>query len=313
MRRVWSLLPLLLALPLTPRVAGAQPAHRAVLAGKLRAELERVARETPGVVGASVIDLASGERFGVNDTLVFPQGSAIKVPILLELYRQAGAGTLRLDEAVPLRGVERTAGSGVLQHFGDGSALALRDLAVLMIVLSDNRATNMLIDRVGMARVNTTMQELGFGRTRLQRKMIRPRESARGDENVSTPAEAAALMARIARCELPMTAAACADLRRVLEIPKAGAIPAGLPAGVRVAWKPGGITGVSTAWGLVNLAGRPYALAVMVNYGDGDAPEEAIRRVTAASHAYFQRLAGATPYGTRVAPELLADTARTPR
>ena len=307
MKRRWLLVLLALVLPLPLH---AQEAHRALLAAKLRAELERIAREVPGVMGASVVDLTSGERMGVNDTLTFPQGSAIKVPVLLELFRQAEAGRLRLDERVEVRAADRAGGSGVLQHFGDGTAaLSLRDLAVLMIVLSDNTATNLLIDRVGMENVNRTLREMGFSRTLLQRKMIRPRESARGRENLSTAAEAAELMARIHRCRIPVGEAGCREVRRILEIPKEGPLPAALPAGTRVAWKPGGITGVQTAWGIVDLRGRPYALAVMVNYSEGDAAGEAIRRVAAASHSYFSRLAGATPYGTRVDPALLVDTA----
>lgn len=308
MTRFLLLLVLLLPLPLS-----AQEAHRAILAGKLRAELERIAREVPGVLGAGVVDLGSGDRFGVNDTLAFPQGSAIKVAVLVELFRQAEGGRLRLAERVPVRAADQVGGSGVLRHFGDGaSQLSLRDLAVLMIVLSDNTATNLLIDRVGMEAVNGTLRALGLPGTRLQRKMIRPRESARGQENLSTPREAVELMARIHHCRLPVGEAGCREMRRILEIPKEGPLPAGLPSGLRVAWKPGGITGVQTAWGIVDLPGRPYALAVMVNYSEGDAAGEAIRRVSAAVHAYFSRLAGATPYGTRVDPALLPDTTRTP-
>ena len=68
-----------------PSVSVAQPAQRAILAAKLRTELRQIADDTKGVVGAQVIDLATGERIGVNDTLTFPQGSAIKVPLLIEL------------------------------------------------------------------------------------------------------------------------------------------------------------------------------------------------------------------------------------
>ncbi|MBV9773680.1 MAG: serine hydrolase [Gemmatimonadetes bacterium] len=309
MKKVWPLF--CLCLSLVPRALPAQEAQRSILAGKLRGELVRIADETPGVLGAAVVDLATGERVGVNDTLVFPQGSAIKVPLLIELHRQAGAGRLRLDDRVTPRAADRTAGSGVLQYFGDGtSELSLRDLATLMIVLSDNTATNLLIERVGMASVNRTLEEMGFRHTRLQRMMIRPRESARGMENLSTPAEAAELMARLDGCRLPVSAAACAEIRRTLEIPKEGAFPAPIPAGVRVAWKPGDLAGVATAWGVVTLPGRPYAVAVMVAYSDDAAAAEAVRRVSAAAYAHFARLAGATPYGTRVDPTLLADTAR---
>lgn len=312
MTRSWPLPVLALCLALVlPRPLPAQEAQRAILAGKLRAELAHIADETPGVLGAAVVDLATGERVGVNDTLVFAQGSAIKVPLLIELYRQAGAGRLRLDDRVPVRAADRTGGSGVLQFFGDGSSeVSLRDLATLMIVLSDNTATNLLIERVGMENVNRTLAEMGLRRTRLQRMMIRPRESARGMENLSTPGEAAELMARLDRCRIPVGPAACAEIRRTLEIPKEGAFAAPIPAGVRVAWKPGDLTGVATAWGLVALPGRPYAVAVMVGYSDDAAAGEAVRRVSAAAYAHFARLAGATPYGTRVDPALLADPTR---
>src|SRR5690242_15102846 len=113
---------------------GAQAAQRAILAEKMRADLRLIAEETRGVVGAQVIDLVTGERIGVNDTLTFPQGSAIKIPLLIELYRQDEAGTLQLSTRVPVRLADRTGGDGLLQHLGDGtSELSLGDLAVFMI------------------------------------------------------------------------------------------------------------------------------------------------------------------------------------
>ncbi|HKG92113.1 MAG TPA: serine hydrolase [Gemmatimonadaceae bacterium] len=285
----------------------AQPAQRAALAGRFRDELAALARQTSGVLGVAAVDLVTGERFGVNDTLQFPQGSAIKVPILLELLRQSEAGQLRLDERVTLRAADQVGGDGVLRFFADGaSSLALRDLATLMVVLSDNTATNVLIDRVGMERVNATVAALGAAHTRLQRKMIRPAESARGQENLSTPAEAADIMARVARCQLPVSAAGCAELRRLLELPKPAPKPFrdALPAALRVAWKPGDVEGVATAWALVDLPGRPYAVAAMVSYGADD-PEAALGPAARAVHAYFSQLARSTPFGARVPAEML--------
>lgn len=303
----------LFAAALLARSAAAQAPHLGQLEEKLQSQLEEIARATPGVMGVAVIDLSTGATSGVNRDLAFPQGSAIKIPVLLELYAQAEEGRLRLDERVPLRRADRAGGSGVLQHFGNGtSELSLQDLAVLMIVLSDNTATNILIDRVGMESVNWRMERLGAPGTRLQRRMIRPQDSAAGRENLSTPAEAAAVMARIARCELPMSQERCRDLRSILEIPKRGSLSDPIPGDVSVAWKPGGITGVHTAWGLVNLPGRPYVIAAMVNYSDGGAAGEAVREASAAAYDHFRRLAGATPYGTRVPLRYLpSDTART--
>jgi len=284
---------------LLPSSARAQAEHLQQLSDRYRDTLQQIARDVPGVMGLSVLDLATGESFGVNESLAFPQGSSIKIPVLIELYRQAEQGTLDLTEAVAIDAGVRTAGSGILQHFSDGaSTLSLRALAVLMIVLSDNTATNVLIDRVGMDKVNATMASLGYPRTRLQRRMIRPQDSAAGRENVSTPAEAAGIMASIAACELPMSREACADLRSVLELPKTN--PGNVPAGIRVAWKGGSITGVRAGWGIVDLPGRPFAIAVMANYTDGDSAVAAIAAVVEASHAHFARLAGATPHGARV-------------
>jgi beta-lactamase class A len=284
--------------------AAAQQEHRAVLQQKFQNELARIAAEVPGVMGISVVDLTDGARYGVNEALVFPQGSSIKVPILVELYRQADAGQLKLAERMPIR--VKAGGSGILQHFGDGTAeLSLRDLAVLMIVLSDNTATNLLIERVGMERVNRTMGELGLANTRLQRIMIRPEDSAAGRENISTPAEATALMVRIARCELPLRAESCRDLRSILEIPKSN--PGTLPSSVRMAWKGGSIEGVRAGWGIVELPGRPFAVGVMVNYADGPTASAAIAQVVDAAYGHFGRLAGATPHGARVPLRYLQD------
>jgi beta-lactamase class A len=280
---------------------GAQPAHRTMLAEKLRADLRRIADETRGVVGAQVIDLTTGDRIGVNDTLTFPQGSAIKIPLLIELYRQDGTGQLKLTTRVPVRQADRTGGSGLLLNLGDGtSELSLGDLAMFMITVSDNTATNMLIDRVGMDRVNALTRELGVPQVKLQRKMIRPKESAAGNENIATPTTAATIMAKIASCELPMSKERCGELRRLLEIPKGGPIEASVPEGIRVAWKPGDIEGVNTAWGLVDLPGRPYVVVGMVNYSDADDAMRALRRIADAAYGYFHVLARSTPYGARV-------------
>jgi beta-lactamase class A len=290
--------------------AAAQDAHRRILAEKLQTRLDAIAAASPGVFGVHVIDVTSGERFGVNDGLVFPQGSAIKVPVLVELYVQAAAGRLTVDDVLPVTRAAAVPGSQ-LRHFRDGStSMALHDLAVLMIIVSDNVATNLLIDHLGMDAVNRTMASLGLPATRLQRSMIRPEESARGNENLSTPRESAALMQRILRCELPIDAASCRELRAILEIPHAGPIQDAVPGGIVVGQKTGSIAGVAVNWGYVDLPGRPYVITAMGNYGDTPRINQAIREASAAVHEYFGFLAGATEYGTRVPLRLLPDPPR---
>ena len=275
------------------------------LAAKFQRELETLASTAHGVVGVSVVDLTSNRRFDVNGVTVFPQGSAINVPLLVELFRQADAKTLSLTERVTLTAADRTGGSSLLQYFSDGgSALSLHDLTVPMVVLSDNTATNMLIDKVGMDRVNATMTTLGFANTKLRRKMIRQAEQAKGNENISTPREAADVMVRLARCDIGLSPASCAEVIRLLELPKDGAFRDPIPARVPVAWKPGSLDGVSTAWGLVRLEGAPYAIALMATYGDAQV-DDVVRRISAATYAHFTQLAGATALGARIDPSLL--------
>jgi beta-lactamase class A len=149
-----------------------------------------------------------------------------------------------------------------------------------------------------MDRINALSASLGATHTLLQRKMIQPEESARGNENISTPRDAALIMEKIARCDLPMSEASCRRVREILEIYKGGPIRTPVPASIPIAFKPGGITGVATVWGIVDMPDRPYVLSVMSNYGgDGDGVVEAVSRVT---YEYFSRLSGVTPYGTRV-------------
>jgi beta-lactamase class A len=283
----------------------AQPSLPDQIAAKFQRTLDTLAAAAPGVVGVGVVDLTSGRRYDVNGAVVFPQGSAIKIPLLLELFRRADAKELALTDRITLTAKDRTGGSSIMQYFsGGGSALSLHDLTIPMLLLSDNTATNMLIDAVGMEKVNATMATMGLPNTRLRRKMIRQEEQVKGNENVSTPREAVDLMARLASCQVPLTAASCAEVVRLLELPKGGAFREPIPANVPVAWKPGGLDGVSTAWGLVKLPGAPYAVSIMVTYGTAN-PDAVVRDISRAVYTHFTQVAGSTDLGARVAPSLI--------
>jgi beta-lactamase class A len=288
----------------------AQEEHLSILRGKLQADFEEIVDAYEGVAGLHVVDLTSGDRFAVRDDLVFPQASAIKVTILLELFRRADVEPGLLRRRIEMTDEVRTAGSGVLQLLTDGgSALSLEDYSIYMVTASDNTATNVLIDELGMEAINALSASLGAEHTVLQRKMIRPDESARGNENLSTPRDAALIMERIASCDLPMSEASCHRVREILEIYKGGPIRAPVPRNIPIAFKPGGITGVSTVWGLVDVPDRPYVISVMSNYGgNGGAVIEA---VSAAAYDYFSRLSGITEYGTRVPLDVKRRVGRT--
>jgi beta-lactamase class A len=152
-----------------------------------------------------------------------------------------------------------------------------------------------------MQNVNELIGSLGLRTMKLQRKMLDRDSQARGQDNISSPADAATLMTRIARCDLPISKASCERARQILEIPQPdhpGKDP--IPSDIPIAFKWGGNTGVSTAWAIVDLPGRPYVFAIMTSFGTDNAP--AVRAASAAAFGYFSRLAGANPYGGRVTP-----------
>ena len=291
------LLGALLSFPTT--IAAQESLQLDLLGSHLLAELTAVVEAYEGVAGLHVLDLSTGDRFAVRDDLVFPQASAIKVPILLELFRRAESEPGLLSKRIEMTDAVRTAGSGVLQVLTDGgSTLSLEDYAIYMILHSDNTATNVLIDELGMDAINALSSSLGAPNTLLQRKMIQPEESARGNENLSTPRDAARIMERIATCDVPMNEASCARVREILTLPKGGPIRTPVPDSIPIAFKPGGITGVATVWAIVDVPDRPYVITVMSNYGgNGGAVIEAAQT---AAYSYFSRLSGVTEYGTRV-------------
>jgi beta-lactamase class A len=291
--------------PRAQTTAAAAPASPAAadLRSKLGRELNQMAAQFDGVMAVAFKDLQSGDVVAINADVVLPQASSIKIPILVEVLRQAQAGKLRLDERVEVRKSQFAGGSGVLQDFGDGtSAVSLRDLAALMIVVSDNTATNILIDRVGQAQVNDTMQSLGFEKTRLMRRMIQPQEERRGVENVSTAREMAALLEQLYRGKLldeRHTALAIELLKNAKYEPTP--MGRGLPAGVALAGKPGSLPGVRCESGIVLLDGRPYVLSVMTTYAADDAAaERAIADLSRRVYGYAERLAHSNVHGVRL-------------
>ena len=129
----------------------------------LRAKLEEIVASCPGQLGLAVRNLATGETVGIDADQWFPTASVFKVPLLVELYRRVDAGEIDLLERVALTESMKTPGSGVLKEMGEGASLTLKDLATLMIILSDNTATDILMERLdGSRSVQRTMQALGM-------------------------------------------------------------------------------------------------------------------------------------------------------
>ena len=131
----------------------------------MSARLDEIASKVDGSVAYLVVDVTSGQRFARRADEPFPTASAIKIGILYELFVQVDAGREVLDDPQPLPAASRAGGSGILNRL-HSPVLSLRDHALLMILLSDNTSTNVLIDRLGAEAI--TREDAGAWRQRLQ-------------------------------------------------------------------------------------------------------------------------------------------------
>ena len=263
--------------------AGAQapPLPSALRAGFER-RVQDIAARVDGVVGYAIVDLTTGERIGHLERETFPTASALKLAIVYELFKQADEQRIDLDEKATLDRRQAVGGSGVLVEMGTPT-LSIRDYAVLMVTLSDNTATNVLIDRLGMDRIAARMQGLGLGGTKLRRHMMDTAAARRGDENVSTPDELVRLL-KAMNDGMPKAI-------ELLKKPKENRLRKGLPEGVASADKSGELEGVRVDAGIVFAKNRPYALCVMSTFLKDEAEgERAIVDISRAAYEYFSRL-----------------------
>jgi beta-lactamase class A len=163
-----------------------------------RTTIEGLIGRAPGTVGLVIKDLGTQQVLRWSPDVRFPAASVIKLPVLVEALRQAQSGELRLDERLPIRAENKVGGFGILKDLESLVELTLIDLLTLMIVISDNTAANLCIERVGMAAVNVSMAALGLRGTILQRKMMDMEARQRGLDNFTTPADVALLLEMLA-------------------------------------------------------------------------------------------------------------------
>ena len=140
----------------------------ALAQGTAQQEIERLVAQTEGRIGVAAWPAGSPEQaIGVDMDGLYPTASTFKIPILYSLYRMAERGEVSLDERIPITAEHLVPGSGVLQHLGTGIEPTMYDLAMLMTIVSDNQATDILHGLVGADRIHADLEELGLTHTRV--------------------------------------------------------------------------------------------------------------------------------------------------
>jgi beta-lactamase class A len=301
---------LLLFASLSATAAAPAPGDKQqVLWERLRAAVSGVEQQLDGVLGVAILDLTTGRQLLVHPDEVFAQASSIKIAVLAELYHQAEqsadgtTGKARLTDQYIVRASDLVPDSNIMGGLTPGvTGLTNRDLATIMVAVSDNSATNVLIDRVGMDNVAGLMQRLGLSYTQLRRKMMDLKAAAEGRENTSTPREMMLLLEQLYRGKV-IRQPLLEDFFTVLATPKESWLPRNLPEDLRIANKPGALEAVRNDSGIVFLKNRPYIICVMTTYlANERAGEDAITHISAAAYSLFDRLGRASDLGRVISP-----------
>lgn len=233
-------------------------------------------RATPGRVGFYYRPL-DGEAVTFQADEALLAASVIKVPIMVATFRAMAEGRLDPKQRVEIRPEDKVPSCGALNYMKDEMRVTVRDLVTLMIILSDNTATNLLIDRLGTAYVNETMTALGIPGIALRRKMFDAEAAGRGLENTVTARGIGHLLERMDGGSLLGRDADGEMLSILLNQRLNGKLPFFLYSrGVRIAHKTGEDSGVTHDVGIV-YAKRPFVVCMLSNGVDVPAFERLIQ------------------------------------
>jgi len=265
----------LVAIGLAVALGGASlPAQAVADTAHLRRMLDSLVTRHRGVVGYAIHHLESGVRLGRRADEPFPTASLVKVPILVELFALVEQGRIALDDPLTLLAIDKVGGSGQLQHLHDGAQLTVRDAAWLMTTLSDNTATNLLLDKIAIGRVNARMDSLGLARTRVHHKVflravasVAPDSSAKYGLGVTTPNEMARLFALLARGQA-VSARADSAMLDILAHNEDGTMLQRFVSDLRAPHKTGSDDGIRTECALWTLPDRVVACVLTKDNAD---------------------------------------------
>jgi len=269
----------------------------------------RIAAEPGAQVGLAYIDLANRDTLFRNADSSFHAASTMKVPVMIELFRGAAAGSFAMDQRLmlvnqfasivdgSLYSLDSTSDSDTTLYHRIGERVAIDTLLRLMITRSSNFATNTLISLVGAENVTRTMRSLGAKRIQVLRGVEDGKAFDKGLNNTTTARDLAIILQAIEEGKAASPAATRQMLGILLAQEFNEKIPAGLPAGTRVAHKTGEITAVSHDAAIVYLPGRkPYVLVVLTRgIPDGNHSSKLIADLSALVYGHSALKSGPIP------------------
>ncbi|MDO5037956.1 MAG: serine hydrolase [Tissierellia bacterium] len=241
-------------------------------------EIESLLDRLPGQVSVYYEDLEGEDSFSYQTHLAQPAASTIKVPILVALLNEISQGSLDLGARTLLREEDKVPSCGALAYMDEGLEVTLKDLYTLMIIHSDNTATNLLIDKLGLDKVNRLMEDLGLAGLRLNRKLFDEKAQAAGLENYVTARDLGRLLKDVYQGYM-LDPKISQEIRRVLSLQRLNAkIPYLLPKGVEVAHKTGEDEGITHDVGIV-YSKKPFIFCFLSSQTDPVVAEDVLRKL----------------------------------
>lgn len=268
----------------------------------LRTRIENIVTRVDANFGVSILHIESGATLNFAADTPVPLASVVKIPVLVEAFHQLGEGRFQLDDRWPLDHAHKALGSGILTQFDDGLTPTVRDLLTLMIIISDNTATDILMERLGIQAIDDSMHRLGLSQTHVAHTLgeifadmlptpdpdqdrfeLARWEAEHGvrrdgfsyslgaDNNVGTPRELTRLLAMIFRAEILDREACDQMLEILLKQQLNDRLPRFLPDGTPVAHKTGTFSGVRNDSGIIYAREDSHVAVTVLSTWDHDA------------------------------------------
>lgn len=276
---------------------------QAVHAQSLAERIEPLIKGHKGTVAVAVKHLSRDDKdaaFAYRGDEPMPTASLIKLAVMVETYRQAEEKKVDLAKSITLAENDKVPGSGILTpHFSAGMSLSLRDAVRLMMVYSDNTATNLVLDQIGLKSTADSMEKLGFPNTKIHAKVFRretsafPERSKKFGLGSTTSNEMVGLLAKIHGKQVVSAAACEAMLDHLRACDDRTMLPALLPDGVKVAHKTGAVSAIRTDAGVIESRAGPIAICVLTaensdqRWTDDNAAKVLGAKIARAAYDYF--------------------------
>ena len=259
-------LSVLISLALLANASASEPRFE-----QLGESIQKLCDQHDGTVAIAIEFIESGHTIFINEDQVMPTASLIKLAVMHEAYDQANSDTLDLSKKIILKEEDKVPGSGILSnHFSEGLTLSLHDAIHLMITYSDNTATNLVLDQVGLQQVCDGMAKMGLAETRINAKVYRgsstsisPERSELYGLGSTTAKETLSLLKQIYQKNAVSKSASEAMLSHLFTCDDDTKLAAGFPTGTPFAHKTGAISHARCDAGIVEVADESIVLVVL--------------------------------------------------